>query len=206
MGEKLRVFIGLGLPEQVVTEVSRLSDSIADLGVAGVKTVPLDGVHCTLWFIGDVTAEQVPYVQQACEEVADYHGPVNDLELGSIGGFPELHKAEVLYIQVQPWTDHDQLEHLHRALGQSVERWNLGPLDVERFDSFIPHITLARVKTDHVDQRRRVLTRALMRNRRPTNRVLFGADRIVAYQSFRPDPPGSWGQFRELFSVELKGG
>src|ERR1043165_2720925 len=96
----LRAFIALEIPLDIRKAVCQ---STADLqkGIGSlVRWVPLENMHLTLKFLGDIAPSNVGMLSQMLSAEADlFH--CFELHLGGLGSFPSLKRARVLYIGIQ---------------------------------------------------------------------------------------------------------
>lgn len=152
--EKLRVFVAIELPGEVKTEIAGLVSSIDALGLRGARTVRPEGIHLTLKFLGDVSAEAIPEIRSAMDAAASEATPF-DLSLGDAGVFPSAAAARVLWVGVVGDLDH--LNRLQQAVEQSLSRLGFRP---ER-RGFNPHITVGRLRDSVSRSDRRRVTDAL---------------------------------------------
>lgn len=104
----------------------------------GLKLVEPQNLHFTLAFLGEQKEDELQKIKRALDELQ--FEPIK-VELRGIGGFPSLRNPRVVVLEVR--RGREQLEELAkntRLLLDSVSVW---------YDKkpFVPHITLARVKT-----------------------------------------------------------
>ncbi len=166
VGEKIRVFVAVELPDDVKAQFAGLVSAIDALEVNGARTVRPDGIHLTLKFLGDVSAELVPDIESAIDSAAAGAEPF-DLSLGDAGVFPNLGAARVLWVGVE-----GDLERLGR-LQQRVEM-NMADLGFKpERRRFNPHITAGRIRDSVSRSDRRRVTDALFSHEyaRPLIRV-----------------------------------
>lgn len=93
-----------------------------------------DSFHITLKFLGDVPLEAVSKIKSVLDKVE-----MKDVQFstGQIGAFPDKKNPKVVWVSVQPTY---QIEQLQKSIDEA-----LSPL-FPKEQSFVPHITLARVK------------------------------------------------------------
>ena len=178
-GEKMRVFIAVELPAEVKAEFTGLVSAIDALGVRGVRTVRPSGIHLTIKFLGDVSADLIPEIESAMDDAAAEAEPF-DLALGDSGAFPNPGAARVLWVGVAG--DMERLRRLNRRVERSLSGLGFKP-ERRRFN---PHITAARMRDRVSRSDRRRATDALFSHRyaRPAIRV----DRISLIRSvLHPD-------------------
>ncbi len=131
----MRLFIALNLPKKERQRIERAAQPLRE-DDPPVRWEPIDNLHVTLKFLGQVRAERVPGIQDAMERVA---GATQSfaIDLGGFGAFPTIRRPRTLWLGV------DASPAL-RCLKQDLE-WALGDcgFDAET-RAFHPHITLGR--------------------------------------------------------------
>jgi 2'-5' RNA ligase len=132
----IRSFIAIPLSPIVSRGATRLIERLREAG-DGVKWVPLDSLHLTLKFLGDVDNTEVPKICQILREICGQFEPF-ELSFGGTGGFPSLEKPRVLYVGVE-----DPSGSLVNIVGQLETRLaDLGYKPEAR--DYTPHLTIAR--------------------------------------------------------------
>jgi 2'-5' RNA ligase len=109
-------------------------------------------LHFTLKFLGEQSEERVSALRDAMTDASARHRAIA-LQLGGIGGFPNLRRPRVVWMGVAP---EPRLELLHHDVEVACER--IGFLLEGR--AFRPHLTLARVRERPDDEVLRALSRA----------------------------------------------
>jgi len=104
---------------------------------AGIKWVPLDNLHLTLKFLGDVDNTEIPDVCKTVRQVTADVAPF-ELSFAGAGGFPSLDRPRVLFAGVD-----DPSGSLVRIVsGLESELAELGFKPEPR--DYRPHLTLGR--------------------------------------------------------------
>lgn len=124
----IRLFVALPCPID-------LEDPLLDAqrGVEGMRWVPVENLHVTLRFIGEV---QRPVAEDIVAALDDVRSPAPAMTLSGVGVFDHGRSGSV-WARVAP---KEPLEALHRKIDRAFVRCGLEP---ER-RAFIPHITLGR--------------------------------------------------------------
>jgi 2'-5' RNA ligase len=131
MDKAMRLFIAIDPPESALQQIEPMLKSLP-----GGKAVPLEQIHLTLKFIGEVGAEPAEAIQAA---LAQIRGEPFSLTLKGTGCFPSQNRPRVLWVGVQ------HTPSLMR-LAEKIET-TLIPFGVpEEKRPFHPHLTLARFK------------------------------------------------------------
>ncbi len=133
----MRIFTGIALPQSTKIVLSDLCQS----RIPAAHWEHSDDFHLTLRFIGDV--DEATYERYKTALTAIRNAPFK-LTLKGVGCFPEDARKppKVLWVGIQP---NPELMNLQSAVTSALEKAGL-PKD--KFDSYSPHITLARLKTD----------------------------------------------------------
>ena len=127
----IRLFVGLGLPEDLCDELSMMCG-----GIPGARWVPEENYHLTLRFIGEVPGWQA---QEVDEALAAIRAPGFDLTLRGVGTFGKNGRMASLWVGVERT---EPLMFLQAKVETALQRIGLEP---ER-RRFAPHVTLARIE------------------------------------------------------------
>lgn len=139
MSEVLRVFIAVDVSNyDVLSNLIRARDSLVETG-ADLKPVSNENLHITIRFIGEIP---MYVVNNICNELAKLEYEPFKVRVYGIGVFPNIVRPRVIWAGVKEGSDeliqiHNRVENLLRKLGVPPDR-----------EKFIPHITLARVRSD----------------------------------------------------------
>ena len=128
-----RLFIALPVPEDISAELTRLQ-----AGVPDAHWVPLENLHVTLCFAGDVQGGAMRDLE---EELSDIAGPRFPVAIAGVEQFSSGKQPRALVALVEK---SDRLDWLQQKVS-TVAR-NCG-IEVER-RKFRPHVTLARFPKD----------------------------------------------------------
>jgi 2'-5' RNA ligase len=137
---KVRAFIAVELPLDVVRKLVRLQDTLRGTG-ARVKWVKRENIHLTLKFLGDIELEKVNEINGIIT------GSVQDIEPFTLrakgtGTFPKGGRApRVVWAGIEGGTG--TLETIYNHLNDGLVRFGV-PYEKRRFS---PHITVGRVKS-----------------------------------------------------------
>lgn len=138
MGEKIRTFIAISLPESVLQAMGQAQQTLWTLGRA-VRWVRKEGIHLTLKFLGDVDKDDVEKIQIALERATEEASPFVLTAQGT-GVFPDLRRPRVIWIGLSG--DLPMLFALQANVESQLK--SLGfPEDKRPFKG---HLTLGRVK------------------------------------------------------------
>ncbi len=135
---KLRTFIAVDLPGEVVSRAQRLGRELGE-GADGIKWVEPQSMHLTLKFLGDVRENETYEICQAIDRAVKPLAAF-DVDCRGAGAFPNLERPRTLWIGVGQ--ESEPLAHLHAAIEDAMA--DLGfHREPKRFR---PHLTIGRVK------------------------------------------------------------
>jgi 2'-5' RNA ligase len=135
----MRLFIAVELTEEIRAALVALQTMLRRTRGEVSWTKP-DNHHLTLKFLGEVAAQLVPAITQACQEAVSEIHPFT-VSLRDTGAFPNLKQPRVLWVGLERGLA--ELRELHVRLDE-----HLAPLGFDKDDRvFKPHLTLGRVKS-----------------------------------------------------------
>ena len=138
MPRPLRLFIAVAVPGETVSVARRVVARLRGTGIDARWVEPAN-LHLTLWFLGDVAAEEIPAICRSMDRAGTAVGPI-DLEIAGAGAFPSAAQPRTVWLGVRRGAE--ALARLHGALADELEP--LGFLPEER--RYRPHVTLGRVR------------------------------------------------------------
>ena len=188
----LRAFIAVELPleirQAVCNTTARLRNEIGAL----VRWVPIENMHLTLKFLGNVSPSNVDLLSGMLRAETDLFNCF-ELCLNGLGSFPSLKRPRVIYISIQAPA---ALEALHRGIESASRR--LGYESEER--GFSPHLTIGRVKQNVTATEQQTIRRAL----EETKIDSLGTARVDSVELFKSDLKPTGTVYTRLFSARLK--
>ncbi len=134
----MRVFIAVDIAsdevlERLVKARDLLLESRADL-----KPVSRENMHITLRFIGEIPSS---LVYEICDSLKELKFSPFKVRVKGIGVFPTIHRPRVIWAGVDEGVE--ELSRLHEEVEKILRRLRIPP----QREKFIPHITLARVRS-----------------------------------------------------------
>jgi RNA 2',3'-cyclic 3'-phosphodiesterase len=136
----LRLFTAITFPEMIVRELQKVLEAVSPVPSA-VKWVAKDHLHLTLVFLGDTPEDRLPLVMEKLEQASGAVAPF-ELELGGVGGFPNLGHPKVLFA---PALEGKQMAGgLAKAVSERLAPIGIKPEERE----YHAHVTLGRVKAN----------------------------------------------------------
>jgi RNA 2',3'-cyclic 3'-phosphodiesterase len=188
----LRAFIAIEIPiaiRQAVCEaISDLQKGIGSL----VRWVPMENMHLTLKFLGDISPSNVDMLTQMISSEVDLYNWF-EIQLNGFGSFPNLKRPRVIYIGIQAPA---ALAALHRGIESASRR--LGYESEER--GFSPHLTIGRVKQNVTVTEQQTIRRAL----EGTKIDSLGTARVDSIHLFKSDLKPTGSVYTRLYSAPLK--
>lgn len=124
----IRLFAALAIPEDIGLALARRQS-----GVEGARWRPLEALHVTLRFFGDIRED---IARDLDAELVGARGQAFDLELSGVGAFGEGPDISVLWAGI---ADNEPLRRLARTCESAARRVGLTP-EPRRYR---PHLTLA---------------------------------------------------------------
>ena len=185
----VRAFIALDIPAALQ---HTLHDSTANLrSEIGplVRWVPVENIHITLKFLGDVPTAGLDALKDMLRAEAETCHPF-DMLIGGIGSFPSPKRPRVIFIGIQVPAG---LEALYRRIESACTRLGFPPEPRE----FSPHLTFGRVRQyiDAVDGQK--IRRALESSTIDS----LGTARVDSVQLYKSDLKSNGAIYTRLFSA-----
>ncbi len=128
----IRLFVAIELPEAVRQRLAGLCH-----GVPGARWTPAENMHLTLRFIGEVEEDDAGDIDHALTGV---RAPGFDLAFERVDSFGSKERARSIWAGVSA---NPALDHLHGKIESALVRAGLPP----QGRKFVPHVTLARLKS-----------------------------------------------------------
>ena len=188
----LRVFIAVEIPIPTRQAIFSQTESLrAALGQL-VRWVPIENMHLTLKFIGDVSPANVELLSQMLIAEATGNAPLT-MQIGGLGSFPNPRRARVIWIGIQAPA---AFENLQRGIEFAAARLGYEP----ETRPFSPHLTIGRVRQQVSASDQQQVRVALER----TQVGDLGAAEISAVHLFKSDLQPTGSIYTRLFSAPLK--
>ena len=134
----VRAFVGIDIDEAVRQKLIAAQEQLEATG-AQLKLVEPPNIHVTMKFLGEVPEDKIGAIAEALKRAAAGTGQF-DIRVNGIGVFPNLRYIRVVWAGVAEGRDEVI------GLQQGIDR-ELGPLGFRPERDFVPHLTIARVKT-----------------------------------------------------------
>lgn len=131
MTDKKRIFISVGIPDEITERTARVADELPD---DSVRKVSMKNMHLTLRFIGEINGEQVEKIK---EKLGNVGFRPFEVSFRGVGAFPSKDYIRVI------WAGIEKGEDGLKALAMKINRELEGFPGDERFS---PHLTICRVR------------------------------------------------------------
>src|SRR4029077_2995908 len=133
----MRLFVALDIPDDVRCAIGALAAKLR-LTCRHARWVRIEGLHVTLKFIGESSAEKAEAIKTALASIPPRASI--SMNFRGLGFFPNGRRPRVLWAGIEAGTE-------LAALAAEVET-SLDPLGIARAErAFSPHLTLARFDT-----------------------------------------------------------
>jgi 2'-5' RNA ligase len=178
--------------EAAASAVSTLRAALDAAGAGrGLRWIPPENLHLTVWFLGEVSDARAAAVLDALRDPVDV-APF-DLHLAGFGAFPPSGAPRVLWMGVTQGVE--QLARAHDEIGARLVPWGFAP----EGRAYSAHMTIARVKEPPLGRARAALRQILEGS--PAD---AGVCRIAALQVFRSRTAPSGAVYEPLLRVPLR--
>ena len=188
----IRAFIAIEMSPEIRRRLDQVSDELKQrLKDIPVRWVPVENIHLTLKFLGDVSVANLEVLKKILQSEIAGHHPF-EMSVGELGAFPSNRRPRVIWVKVEAPAE---LEAVQRGI--ETESTRLGYAREER--AFSPHLTLGRVSRNASSRDIRKISEVL-----DSYKVGFlGAARIQAVHLFRSDLKPGGAVYTCLFTVPL---
>jgi len=134
----VRAFIGIDIDEAVRQKLVAVQQGLAATG-AQLRLVEPENVHVTMKFLGDVQEDKATAIADALRAAVKGAQPF-DIAVRGIGVFPGLKYIRVVWAGVTDGSEN--VVAIQRNIDRELQKLSF-PLERD----FVPHLTLARVKS-----------------------------------------------------------
>lgn len=177
----MRLFVALDIPEAVCRSLGELIARIEPL-CGGARWVRAEGMHITLKFIGEANEQKVDAIRARLAPIRS-PGPV-EMRFHGLGFFPNERRPRVVWCGMETSSNLSSLvgdiEHALESLGVAPET-----------RPFVPHLTLARIKSNDGVER-------LVSEAEQLKDYNFGSSRETQFHLYQSILKGSGAEYRRL--------
>ena len=188
-----RAFIALEIPPLIQESIEKQTTRLRlELGNDLVRWVPTHNMHLTLKFLGDVASSHMDFIKSMPNQIAETHTGF-DLQIGSIGSFPNLKRPRVIWVGIYAPAG---LTPLQKSIEERTVR--LGYEKEER--PFSPHLTLGRVRQKLTGQEIQKISNTLS----TIQLGKIGTARVNSLHLYQSDLNSEGSIYTKLFSTSLR--
>jgi len=189
----VRAFIAIELGEEIHRHLEKVIAPLrADLAGLPLRWVPVENIHLTLKFLGDVSPANLDMLfEMVAREAAASKS--FEMGVGKLGAFPNNTRPRVLWVGIEA---PDELYQLQERIENEVARFGYPP-DRKAFE---PHLTVARVSRNASPADVRTIGETLRKH----SLGYLGAARVEAVQVFRSDLTPDGAVYSRLSSAQFE--
>lgn len=150
----VRAFIAIDLSSEISHRLGEVTEQLQSrLKQVPVRWVPVENIHLTLKFLGDVSINNLEILKKVLSNEVSRHGPF-EISVGELGAFPSQRRPRVIWVGVKA---PPELIDVQRAIEAETARLGYAP-DGRPFS---PHLTLGRVSRNATYQDTRQISDVL---------------------------------------------
>jgi 2'-5' RNA ligase len=188
----VRAFIAIDLSSQIHKRLDTVAGELKQrLEGVPIRWVPVENVHLTLKFLGDVSLTNLEILKKILRSEASSHLPF-EISIGQLGAFPTKRRPRVIWVGVEA---PQELMDLQRAIESETTR--LGYARDRR--EFSPHLTLGRISRNANSADLRQISQVL----KNYEVGFLGATRVKEVHLFRSDLQPGGAVYTSLLHVPL---
>jgi 2'-5' RNA ligase len=188
----VRAFIAIDLSPEIHKRLDQVASELKErLAGVPVRWVPVENVHLTLKFLGDVSLTNLEILKKILRSEAGNHLPF-EISIGQLGAFPSKRRPRVIWVGVEA---PQELMDLQRAIESETTR--LGYARDRR--EFSPHLTLGRISRNANSADLRQIGEVL----KNYEVGFLGATRVKEVHLFRSDLQPGGAVYTSLLNVPL---
>ncbi|RLG77498.1 MAG: RNA 2',3'-cyclic phosphodiesterase [Thermoprotei archaeon] len=141
----LRTFIAIEIEDPaVLKKLIEVKNYIAGVG-AGIKPVEDENIHLTLRFLGEISQHSVEEVKRILTELKSIKR--FNIRVKGVGAFPSITRPRVIWAGITEGAE--ELKRIRSIIDKAIVEHGLRDIKPDEHQ-FVPHITLARVKSSHL--------------------------------------------------------
>ena len=187
-----RVFIAIELPADIQRLLENISRDLQDkLRSCPIKWVPINSIHITIKFLGDVSASNLKVLTGILASEASRHHPFT-MNSGGLGAFPNLRRPRVIWVGMQA---PDNLNALQKGVETGMNELGYPPEDRQ----FSPHLTLARISNNATPEMVNQIGSTLV----VSHVESLGSFSLTSIHVFRSELKPTGAVYTRLFSAPL---
>lgn len=171
----IRAFIAIEIPPQMRDELYQQTARLRErIGGDIVRWAPVESLHITLKFLGDIPEAHLNFIKQSLIQTADSSASF-EFSINRFGSFPDLNRPRVLWAGIDAPAG---MASLQQMIEEAMAR--LGYEKEKR--GFSPHLTLGRVRPNASPAEIKIV-RSAIENVRVGKISKAGVDSVHLYKS-----------------------
>jgi len=188
----IRAFIAVNISEEIHNNLAKLIKELKErLCQSPVRWVPVENIHLTIKFLGDVSVSNLDLLNKILAAEAKQHSPF-EFSVGKLGAFPSKRRPRVIWVGVEAPSE---LLDLQRGIENETTR--LGYSRENR--PFSAHLTLGRVSRKVNSQEIQVIGDVLCN----CKVSYLGSACVQEIHLYKSDLHPSGASYRTLYSAPL---
>jgi 2'-5' RNA ligase len=148
-----RAFVAIDIDEAIREKLVSAQRQLKATG-ADLKLVEPQNIHVTMKFLGEVPDDKIGTIVEALKKAVGGTEQF-DVDVHGIGAFPDLHYIRVVWAGIRE--GRDEIISLQRRIDQELH-----PLAFSKERDFVPHLTIARVRTAKAKERLAAFVREMV--------------------------------------------
>ncbi len=188
-----RAFIAVDMSEDMQQRLHQVSDSLQEkLAGLPVRWVPVQNIHLTLKFLGDVSMANLDMLKEILHSAANGSHQFA-ISIGNMGVFPNWRRLRVVWLGVE---GPPELQAIQRGIDLDTSR--LGYRADDR--PFSPHLTLGRISRNAGPGELREISKILQ-----AEKIGFlGVVRVDRIRLYRSDLQPGGAVYSEMYAAPLR--
>jgi 2'-5' RNA ligase len=188
----IRAFIAINLPIEIQKKLEQVSGELRSrLKGVPIRWVPIENIHLTLKFLGDVSESNQDLLKRIVHSEARGY-PAFPISVGELGAFPSARQPRVIWIKVFAPPELAAIQH-----GIEAETARMGYAREDK--PFSPHLTLGRISRNATNADVRRVSEVLATFKVDT----LGTAVIDAIYLYKSDLRPEGALYTALFSAAL---
>jgi len=188
----IRAFIAIDLTPDILKHLDHISVQLKTrLEGVPVRWVPVENIHLTLKFLGDVSLANVEMLKKILQTEVNGHHPF-EISVGGLGAFPSIRRPRVVWVGVEAPAE---LTAVQSGVESAMAR--LGYAKEER--PFSAHLTLGRVSRNALGRDERLICEAI----ESIKLGFLGVARVNEVHLYKSDLHPNGAIYTRLFSASL---
>jgi 2'-5' RNA ligase len=138
--EDIRAFIAIEIPAEIKQKLAEIEDKLRSRKYPA-KWVAAESIHLTLKFLGNISINTVPKINDVLEEASLYVPPFQ-IGINGLGVFPNLNHVQIIWAGISG--ELTKLIELQKNIDSGLEKLGFTP----ESRPFTAHLTLARIRDE----------------------------------------------------------